>query len=251
MTRPLALVTGGAVRVGRSIAIELARSGFDLVIHHARSPVEEVAGSCRALGATVTTVSADLTTVDGCAAVCAAVLARGPALHVLVNNASAFPARPFAEISVAEWDAVHAINVRAPFLLSQGLLAPLRAADPALVGAPGGARGLVVHLCDIGADRPISGHAHYSASKAALVMLVKAMAVELAPTVRTVGISPGQVAWPASYDDELRDKLERRIPLKRPGTPEDVARLVRFVALEGHYLNGCVIPLDGGLACRY
>jgi pteridine reductase len=97
----------------------------------------------------------------------------------------------------------------------------------------------------------VQGHAHYSVSKAGLAMLVKAMAVELAPAVRTVGISPGQVAWPESYAPELRERLTRRIPLRRVGTPEDVAALVRFVALEGHYLNGVVLPLDGGLGARY
>jgi pteridine reductase len=82
-------------------------------------------------------------------------------------------------------------------------------------------------------------------------MLVKAMAVELAPAVRTVGVSPGQVAWPEGYDADLRARLTRRIPLHRAGSPEDVARLVRFLAVEAHYLNGVVVPVDGGLSVRY
>ncbi|MBA2320365.1 MAG: SDR family oxidoreductase, partial [Deltaproteobacteria bacterium] len=234
-----------------AIAVELARAGFDLVLHHGRSSADEATAACRAAGAEVATIAADLADPAGCDRVIAAVFAGGPTLHLLVNNASVFPARPFADITAAEWDEVQAVNVRAPFLLCRGLLPALQQADPALLGAPAGTGGVVVHLCDIGAERPLSGHAHYSASKAALVMLVRAMAVELAPAVRTVGISPGQVAWPESYDEALRERLTRRIPLARAGTPEDVARLVRFVALEGHYLNGAVVPLDGGLASRY
>lgn len=239
--RPRALVTGGAARVGRAVALELARAGCDVAVHHNRTPVDDVLDECRALGADAWGVPADLGEVSGCERVVAAVRERWSSLTVLVNNASVFEPTPFADITPDAWDRMQAINLRAPFLLSRGLLPELRASE----------QGVVVHLCDIGADRPISGYAHYSVSKAGLVMLVKAMAVELAPAVRTVGISPGQVAWPADYDDELRAKLTRRIPLHRAGTPEDVATLARFLALEAPYLNGVVVPVDGGLSCRY
>jgi pteridine reductase len=247
------VVTGGAVRVGRAIALELAAAGFDLLLHfHTRAEdAERTAADCRALGADVDLVHGDLASVEGCEAVVRAARERWDALHLLVNNASVFYAVPFAEVDAAEWDRVLAINTRAPFLLSRGLLGLLRAADGAAIGAPPGQHGVVVHLVDIGGDRPVSGHVHYSVSKAGLAMLVKAMAVELAPAVRTVGISPGQVAWPESYDPDLRDRLARRIPLGRVGAPEDVARLVRFLTLEAHYVNGVVLPVDGGLGVRY
>jgi pteridine reductase len=106
-------------------------------------------------------------------------------------------------------------------------------------------------MCDIGADRPVSGYTHYSVSKAGLMMLVKAMAVELAPKIRTMGISPGQVIWPENYSETLRNQLKQRIPMKDVGTPTDVATLVRFLAVEGKYLNGEIIAVDGGLQCRY
>ncbi len=240
MSRRRALVTGAAGRVGQAIAIELARSGFDLVVHHDRSSPAETLSACRAAGADATAVQADLAHVAGCDAVVAAVLARGGTLDLLVNNASTFVAKPFGDITAEEWDRTQAINVRAPFLLVAGLLPALRIA-----------RGLVVNLCDIGGDRPAAGYAHYSVSKAGLIMLVKAIAVELGPEVRAIGISPGQVAWPETYDPALRAKIANRIPLKQAGTPEDVARLVRFAALEGTYLDGVIIPLDGGLASRY
>lgn len=251
--RPTALVTGAGARVGRAIALELARAGFDLAVHHRTSAegAAEVVDACRAVGAGAFAVSADLATPAGCDALVAAVRERWSALHLLVNNASVFYPVSFEDIDANEWDRVLAVNLRAPFLLSRGLLPLLRAADGAAIGAPEGQRAVVVHLCDVGAERPIRQHAHYSVSKAGLVGLVKAMAVELAPAVRTVGVSPGQVAWPDSYAPEKRAALTRRIPLGRPGSPEDVARLVRLLATEAHYVNGAVVPLDGGLSARY
>jgi pteridine reductase len=251
--RPRAVVTGAAARVGRATVLELARSGFDVAVH-CRSQLpqaQDVLRELHELGADGFVVQADLQTVEGCKQLVEAVSERWSELHLLVNNASVFYPKAFADIDADEWDSMLAVNLRAPFLLARGLLPRLRAADGAALGAPAGQRSVVVHLVDIGADRPVAGYAHYSVSKAGLAMLVKAMAVELAPEVRTVGISPGQVAWPESYDEALRLRLQKRIPLQRAGQPEDVARLVRFLALEGHYLNGVVIPLDGGLGVRY
>jgi pteridine reductase len=239
--RRTALVTGAAVRVGRAVSLELARNGFDVALHYrsSKAAAEDAAAACRDAGGDAWTVGADLAEPEEIHQVVSAVKDRWDRLDVLVNNASLFQPLAFEKIDVESWDRVQAVNVRAPFLLSQGLLGPLTEA-----------KGLVVHLCDIGADRPVRGYAHYSVSKAALVMLVKAMAVELAP-VRTLGISPGQVAWPPDYSAEKRAKLAARIPLGRVGAPEDVARLVRFAALDGGYLNGEVIAVDGGLSARY
>ncbi len=241
--RPRALVTGAGIRVGRAIALELARSGFDVAVHYHRSeaPATEVVQAAQQLGADSWLVQGDLSSVGGCAAVVDAVAARWDSLDLLVNNASLFEPVPFEHITAEQWQQQHDVNTRAPFLLSQGLLGRLRAS-----GA-----GCVVHLCDIGAERPVAGYAHYSVSKAGLVMLVKAMAVELAPEVRTVGVSPGQVAWPEDYSEQKRERIRRRIPMGDAGTPQDVARLVRFLAVEGTYLNGVIVPVDGGLSQRY
>jgi len=239
------VVTGGAIRVGRAVALELARSGFDVAVHYRSSAAEAeaVAAECRALGAGAFTVAGDLARPEAIEALAEAVASRWDGLDLLVNNASIFAPRPFAEITLDEWEAMQAINLRAPFLLSQALLPLLhRARD---------ASGVVVHMCDIGAEHPVSGYAHYSVSKAGLVMLVKAMAVELAPSVRTVGISPGHVQWPEDFDEATRQALSRRVPMGRVGTPEDIARLVRFLTLEAPYVNGAIVPVDGGLGVRY
>lgn len=251
--RPRALVTGAARRVGAGIALELARAGYDLVIH-CRESVDEadaVADEARGVGASVLVVSADLAEIDGCNSLVDAVSRHWSGLELLVNNASVFRPRPFAEITLDDWAWMHNVNARAPFLLSQGLLPLLRAGEPARVGAPADQHGVVVHLVDIGAERPVSGYTDYSCSKATLLMLVRAMAVELAPAVRTVGVSPGQVIWPDDYDASLRDKIAKRIPMRRVGEPSDVATLVKFLAMDAHYLNGVVVPVDGGLSVRY
>jgi pteridine reductase len=242
-----ALVTGAGRRVGRATALELAGAGYDVCVHYRSSAAEadEVAAACRARGVAAWTVAGDLATTDGVSAVADAVLDRWDSLDLLVNNASVFEAVPFEQIDAAHWERMLALHARAPLLLSQRLLPRLRSASADRGDA------LVVHLCDIGAERPVSGYAAYSVSKAALVMLVKAMAVELAPAVRTCGVSPGQVAWPETYDEALRERILRRIPLRRVGTPEDVAVTIRFLATEGRYLNGVIVPVDGGLSQRY
>ncbi len=251
--RPRALVTGAAKRVGRAIALELARTGFDVAVHYrsSRAEADSVVSLAVAEGSDAWAVQADLASVEGCRSLIATVCARWDTLHLLVNNASIFHPVPFEDIDLAEWDRMMGVNLRAPLLLSQGLLPCLRAADGAALGAPDGQHGVVVHLCDIGAKRPVRRHAHYSVSKAGLLMLVRAMAVDLAPEVRTVGVSPGQVAWPESYDETKRERLAARIPMGRAGNPDDIATLVRFLATEGHYLNGLTVPVDGGLSVRY
>jgi pteridine reductase len=248
--RRTALVTGGSYRVGRAIALELARSGFDVAVHYRSSAdgAREVVEACRALGAEAFAVQGDLEDADQTRAVAAAVAERFDALTLLVNNASMFVPRPFAETSLDEVRRMMAVHLEAPILLTQGLLPQLRAAaarDPELGSS------LVCSLCDIAADRPFRGYTAYSTSKAALVMLVKSLAVELGPTIRSVGVAPGHVAWPPDYDEATKQRMLARTPLGRVGTPEEAASLVRFLCVEGTFVNGAIVPLDGGLSCRY
>jgi pteridine reductase len=251
--RPTALVTGAGRRVGRAISVELAETGFDLLLHAHRSlkELDETATRCRAAGATVFTEVADLGIESGIERLAEACNDAFDGLNALINNASLFAGVPFEEIDTQAWQTMMAVNLTAPFRLSQLLLPSLRRADADVLGAEADQHGVVIHLVDIGADRPISGHAHYSVSKAGLAMLVRAMAVELAPAIRTVGISPGQVAWPDGYSEKKRSRIAGRIPLQRVGSPDDVARLARFLICEAHYLNGVVVPVDGGLSVKY
>jgi len=252
MTRT-ALITGASDRVGRATALELAEAGFHVAIHY-RSNLEgaqQTLEACRAVGAEGFVVQADLVKVDDVKALVRQVSERFEHLHVLVNNASMFIPGTFDAIALDDFEAMWAVHVRAPFLLSQGLLPLLQRAPAIGEGAQEGEGGVVVHLVDIGAERPVRGYTSYSVSKAGLLMLVKSMAVELAPSVRSVGVSPGQVAWPPDYPQAKREAITARIPMHRVGTPGDIARLVRFLVLEGTYINGQILNVDGGLSTRY
>ncbi len=247
-----ALVTGAGARVGRAVAIELGRSGFDVAIHYNRSRAgaEQTLQRVREAGGTGWLLQAPLDTVEGCQAVIEGARARWDSLHLLVNNASVFEPCPFEQLTPESWAATLNANLRAPFLLSQGLL-PLLEGPSITAGAQPGEGNLIVHLTDIGASRPVPGYAHYSVSKAGLEMLVRAMAVELSPRVRVLGVAPGQVCWPEDYPEQRRAQIAARIPIPRVGTPEDVAALVRFLSLEAPYLNGIIVPVDGGRSARY
>lgn len=248
--RRTALVTGASYRVGRAVALELARSGFDVAVHYRSSAAgaDEVVAACRALGADAFTIRGDLEDAAQTRAVAEQVAARWERLTLLVNNASLFVPEPFESTSLADLRRMMAVHVEAPVILSQALLPLLRAAaqaDPELASS------LVCHFVDIAADRPFKGYTAYSTSKAALSMLVRCMAVELAPAIRTVGVAPGHVAWPPDYTEDTKRRMLARIPQGRVGTPDEAARLVRFLCLEGTYINGEIVRIDGGLACRY
>lgn len=235
-----ALVTGAGIRVGRSIALALARAGFDLFLHanRSQSSLEEVAEQARSLGRQVRCHVADLSDPDAVDALAAKVREEAPVLDLLVHNAALFERVPFAEISRSAYRQMQAVNLEAPFFLTQGLLPSLLAAK-----AP-----QIIHVTDIAADRPYPEHTHYSVSKAGLAMLTRALAVELGPKVRVNAVAPGTVAFPPDYDEASRRELLSRIPLAREGSPDDVAGAVLYL-VDAPYVSGQVIALDGGRSC--
>lgn len=235
-----ALVTGAGIRVGRSIALALARSGFDLVLHanRSRSGLEEVAAEIRSLGRRATCHLADLSDPLAVDTFAAEVRESTPRLDLLVHNAALFEWVPFARISREAYRQMQAVNLEAPFFLTQGLL-------PSLEASPSPQ---IIHVTDIAADRPYPEHAHYSVSKAGLAMLTRALAVELGPKIRVNAVAPGTVAFPPDYDDVARKEILSRIPLGREGSPEDVAGAVLYL-VGAPYVSGQVIALDGGRSC--
>jgi pteridine reductase len=153
-----------------------------------------------------------------------------------VNNASAFYPTPIGQTTQAQWDDLFAANARAPFFLSQ-------AAAPALREA----KGAIVNIVDIYAERPLAGHTVYVMAKAALAMLTQSLAKELAPEVRVNAVAPGAILWPESgKPEEAADALIAKTPLARKGEPDDVAEAVRWLMLDAHYTTGQVIHVDGG-----
>ncbi len=230
------------MRVGSAVARALGHAGYDLALHANRSltPLEALAEEMRALGRRVTVHAADLSRPEAVDALGEEVRAAHPALDVVVHNASLYAPVPFGSITREQYRTMVGVNLEAPFFLTQALLPSLRH----------GQHPVVVHLTDIGAERAVGGFAHYSVSKAGLVMLTRALAVELAPHIRVNAISPGAVVFPDDMDEAERESTRARIPFGREGRVEDVARAVLFFAREAPYITGQVLAVDGGWSAR-
>ncbi|SFW53465.1 pteridine reductase [Luteibacter sp. UNCMF366Tsu5.1] len=238
---PVVLVTGGARRVGAAIVRRLHAAGCDVAIHY-RDSADEATALARTLNEaradSAMTCSGSLSDDATPAQLIDTVLDRYGRLDGLVNNASAFYPTPVGQTSPAQWDDLFAANARAPFFLAQ-------AAAPALRDA----RGAIVNIVDIYAERPLAGHPVYSMAKAALAMLTQALAKELAPEVRVNAVAPGAILWPTSgKPEEAAEALIAKTPLGRKGEPEDVAEAVRWLLLDAHYTTGQVVRVDGGRA---
>jgi pteridine reductase len=234
-----ALVTGGAARIGAEIARRLHAAGAKVVIHYRNS-----AGPAEALRdalvderpGSATTVQGDLNDPASWPQLVDAALAFGGSLDILVNNASTYYPTPVGEATIAHWDDLFGSNARAPFFLAQ-------AAAPALREA----RGCIVNLVDIYADRPNPQHPVYCMAKAANAMMVKALALDLAPEVRVNGVAPGAALWPEGYQaDEARQAILQRIPMGRPAGAGQIADTVMFLITGPDYITGQVIAVDGG-----
>jgi pteridine reductase len=237
----VALVTGGAKRVGRAISLELARAGCSVSIHYRTSEQEaqQLAAEIAALGRRAVTVRGDLNDPSAWATIVEATVGGLGRLDVLVNNASVFLGD--GDDSLEGFDPSFWARV-----LQTNLIAPVGLCHHAKGHLEAGGRGKIVNLCDVAADRPWPAHLAYCASKAALVCITKALARAMAPSVQVFGISPGVAVFPESYEAALREHLVAQVPQKRAGTPDEVARLVRFLVEEGSYMTGQVIAIDGG-----
>jgi pteridine reductase len=192
---------------------------------------------CAVRAGSAFTLQADLLEPGAAEALAAAAVARHGRLDGLVNNASSFFPTPVGSITEAAWADLLGSNLKAPLFLMQ-------AAAPALTAA-GGA---VVNIVDIHAERPMGGYPVYSAAKAGLLGLTRAMAIELAPRVRVNGVSPGAIAWPedGQFSAAERAAIESHALLKRSGSPADIAGAVRFLLFEAPYVTGQVLAVDGG-----
>jgi pteridine reductase len=236
--RPVALVTGGAHRVGRQIAVALAESGYDLLIHYNRNKSEanKTVKQIAALGGRALAVQADLTDPAAAAATLGkAVADQFGRLDVLVNNASIYEPGDLAGTDMALMRRMWAVHIESPLLLCRQFEKTLRAN-----------RGHVVNMLDAMVERPWPKYLAYCASKAALWNLTLSVARELAPQVTVNGIAPGVVQWPDDYPKAEREKYLRRVPLARAGTPRDAAAAVLFFCSRGSYVTGQILRLDGG-----
>jgi pteridine reductase len=234
--RKVALVTGGAVRVGRALSLGLAEAGYDVVVHFHESEqaARAVALKVEALGGRATHVGGDLSRGADAERVVAAGAEAFGRLDLLVNSAASFDAAPLLEVDEERWDRVMALNLKGPFLT-------VRAAAPMLRQA----RGSVVNMLDLSAFQPWVDYPHHAVSKAGLLHLTRIMARALAPDVRVNAIAPGTVLPPEDFDDRARRRERARTLVGELGTPQDVLRTVLFLAASP-FITGEVVVVDGG-----
>lgn len=238
----VALITGSAQRVGRAIALELAKQGVHILVHYnsaAQSIVRETTQKIRSQGVDACAAQADLSRAEGVRALMTAAAARFDRLDIVVNSASVFQARDLLDVTLEDWDLTMAVNLRAPFLITQRA-ARAMADNP----VPGGA---IVNICDAGADGPWLKYPHHGVSKSALWMLTQVSALSLGPVIRVNAIVPGPVMKSAGRgtSDEEWAKIGQRSVLRKTGSPDDVARAVVYLCSEDH-ITGELLHVNAG-----
>ncbi|MBF69178.1 MAG: pteridine reductase [Gammaproteobacteria bacterium] len=240
MRNKVALITGGAQRIGAQLCRTFHESGFNVIIHYRNSATdaetlaEELNGYRRD---SARPLAADLLAEDykRIADVCRDTWGR---LDCLVNNASEFYPNDLPGATNDEWDTLVGINLKVPFFLSQALHPALRESA-----------GSIVNVTDIYANKPLHGYSIYCIAKAGLSMLTQSMAKEFAPDVRVNAIAPGAILWPgneAAMSEETKASIIRQTPMKRQGAPEDVANTALFLVRDAPYITGQVLNVDGG-----
>jgi NAD(P)-dependent dehydrogenase (short-subunit alcohol dehydrogenase family) len=237
----VALVTGGAIRVGKAIALELADAGANIAInyHSSGAAATETASEIEAKGRRVLPFRADLAQAEQVQALVVAVTAQFGRLDVLVNSASVWQRTPWAELDEADWDRSLEVDLKGAFLCA-------KAAAPHLAAHGDGA---IVNIVDLSAFVPFPNMLAHSVAKAGLLNMTYALAMELAPEVRVNAVAPGPVLPPPDYDAKLIAATARRTLLGRWGAPKDVAQAVVFL-VQASFITGVVLPVDGGERLR-
>ena len=241
--RPLAgrrvLITGGVKRIGKGIALALARAGADIAITYRRSPEEarETVAEIAASGVRAEAFLCDLHESASIRYAVPAATAWLGGMDLLVNNAGAFATASLDTIDAETWDAMFGINTRAPMLVAQAALPSLRASQTT---------GRIINMGSHGGLHPWVTHAHYCASKAALHMLTKTMAKAWAPQIAVNCIAPGMIVTGNEASEGYRHFVEKT-PMQRNGRVEDVADLALYLAAATPFLTGQIISVDGGL----
>lgn len=235
-----ALVTGGAVRVGRAISSALASAGYRVVIHYNSSSdsADELVREIVERGGEAVSIGADLSRGDEVRRLAREAVEAFGGIDLLVNNASVFPSERLEETDEELWDHTLAVNLKAPFFLIRHLTETLRAR-----------KGVVVNLADLAGMQAWAAYAAHAVSKAGLIHLTKVAARNLAPDVRVNAIAPGTVLPPESLSGEEIADLARRSPLQRNGSPEDVVRALLYL-LEADFVTGETLVVDGGRLLR-
>lgn len=228
------LVTGAAKRIGRGIALRLAREGARVAIHYHGSEQEARATAAECNNAPL--FKANLERVAEIERLFAEVDAHFGRIDALVNNAARFTRIPALDVTEADWDFVHSVNLKATFFCCQQAARRMIAHDG----------GRIVNLSSLGGLRPWSQHAHYCASKAGVIMLTRALAKAFAPKVTVNSVAPGVI--PFGEPDDRVKRLIAKTPAQRPGTADEIADAVVFFLTTSNFITGQVLAVDGGLS---
>ncbi len=234
----VALVTGGAKRVGKAIALALASKGCHVAFSHltSKSEAKDTLAEIRNLGVKAQSVKGDVSRLSDVKKIVKEVETHLGPIDILVNNASVFERTPWPDIQEKAWDRHLSVNLKAPFLMAREVI-------PGMVRR---GRGKVVNIVDWAAERPYKHYLPYLVSKAGLVCLTKALAREVAPAVQVNGVAPGPVLLPEAMTDSERQGILKATPLRREGSPQDVANAVLFLVEGTDFATGSIVYVDGG-----
>jgi NAD(P)-dependent dehydrogenase (short-subunit alcohol dehydrogenase family) len=236
LTGRVALVTGAAKRIGRSVALRLASEGADVVINYrsSKGEAEEVVSQIAAMGRRAVAVQADVAKRADVTVLFATLEKEFGRLDILVNNAGMFFPAKFEELTDEQWDRILGANLKSQFLCSQAATPMLRRSG----------HGRIINFASLGGLLAWPAYTHYCVSKAGVIMLTRCLARALAPEITVNAIAPGTISFPGDAP-ELAEDFIRRAPLHRTGTPEDIDAAVVFLAQSG-FVTGQVIVVDGG-----
>ena len=233
----VALVTGAAKRLGRSIALALAERGAELVIHYRDSEREaqELLALLKRAGGKPVAVRGDVSVAADVDRIVETAMQAFGRIEILVNNAAIFYRTPFEKVTEEDWDRFLDVNLKGPFLLCRRI--------GGIMLRQG--RGKIISLADLAGLKVWAEYIPYSVSKAGLIALTQGLAKALAPAVQVNAVAPGAVLLPEGTTPEERERAIRRIPLDRLGTPEDISRAVVYL-IRNDFITGEVLRLDGG-----
>lgn len=234
-----ALITGAGKRIGATVAARLHSAGANIAVHYFRSSdsADELASVLNANRPdSAFSVGADIRQTDQLNKLIEQIVAAAGRLDILINNASSFFPTKLGTVTESDWNDLVNSNLKAPLFLTQAALPHLRATH-----------GTIINMIDIHATRPLRDHHVYGAAKAGLAMLTRSLARDLAPEIRVNGIAPGAILWPDDgMSDTIKDSIVRKIPLGRPGEPDDIAKAILFLVQDAPYITGQILAVDGG-----
>jgi 3-oxoacyl-[acyl-carrier protein] reductase len=235
-------ITGGARRLGKAIALAMAQAGANVAFTF-RSSGQEAAQTLtdiKSTGVKALALECDLRNAASATDVVKNVLKHFGQIDLLINNAGVFETANIEDITAEQWDEVFAVNVRAPFLVSQSCIPALRNAG-----------GRIINMGSLGGEKPWATHAHYCSSKAALHMLTQVMAKGLAPEIAVNCVAPGMIdVGGDGKDSALLQRLAAHTPMKKNGSPQDIVSAVMYFATAPHFITGQILTVDGGLSLR-